>query len=53
MFIVNLQNFVSKIEIYSNRVLVEKFTPDCYNWEVRTIGRKPDGSLSARMTSTT
>ncbi len=53
MFVVNLQNSVSKIDISCNWVLVEKFAPDCYNWEVRTNGRKPGGSLSTRMTSTT
>lgn len=45
MFIVNLQNSVSKIDISGNWVLVEKFAPDCYNWEVKTTGRKPSGSF--------
>lgn len=40
MFIVNLRNFVSKIDVSGIWVLVEKFTPDCYNWEAETIGRK-------------
>ena len=40
MFIVNLQNFVSKIDISGSLVLVEIFTPGCYNWEAETIGRK-------------
>ena len=48
MFIVNLQNSVSKIDISGDWVLVERFTPDCHNWEVGTTGREPDGSLSLK-----
>ena len=31
---------MSKIDISGSLVLVEKFTPDCYNWEAKMIGRK-------------